>query len=71
MNRKELMAAVALAAGISLGVAAPSTADHKDSHQQVAQKGPGPMGFIRSDNPRAAGGAENPGQGNPWWKDAY
>ncbi len=46
-------------------------ANNKDSHQQVAQTGPGPMGFIRSGNPKAAGGAENPGQGNPWWKDAY
>ena len=68
MNRKELMAAVALAAGISLGVsAAPSMADRKDTTQQ-AQTHRGPMGFERSGNPKAAGGPENPGQGNPWWK---
>jgi uncharacterized membrane protein len=67
MNRKELMAAVALAAGISLGVsAAPSMADHKASHNPAAAEHANPQGFIKSGNPKAAGGPDNPGRGNPF-----
>jgi hypothetical protein len=66
MNRKELMAAVAVAAGISLGVAAPSMANHKASHNPAATEHASPQGFVRSGNPKAAGGPENPGKGNPF-----
>ena len=66
MNRKELMAAIAVAAGISLGVSAPSMADHKASHNPAAAEHANPQGFARSGNPKAAGGPENPGKGNPF-----
>ena len=66
MNRKELMAAVAVAAGISLGGAIPSFADHKASHHPAAADHADPQGFFKSDNPKAAGGPDNPGKGNPF-----
>jgi hypothetical protein len=64
MNRKELMVAVAVAAGISIG-ALPSLADHKSSHDPAAAERADPQGFINSGNPKAAGGPDNPGK-NPF-----
>ena len=64
MNRKELMAAIALAAGVSL-TATPTLAHHKDGHGERAAERSNSQGFERSGNPRAAGGPENPGKGNP------
>jgi hypothetical protein len=65
MNRRDLMAAVAVAAGISLG-ATPTIANHKTSHNPAATEHASPQGFIKSGNPKAAGGPDNPGKGNPF-----
>ena len=65
MNRRELMAAVAVVAGLAVPVAgttivAPAFAHHKEGHVVgVAQ------GYIKSGNPKASGGPDNPGVGNP------
>jgi hypothetical protein len=56
MKRRELARAIAIASGLSL--AAYSTG--------IAKPGNGPQGYIKSGNPHAAGGPENPGVGNPW-----
>jgi hypothetical protein len=63
MKRRELIAIVSLAAGLSLGMSAvsPALAD-KSSAVVNAQ----PQGFIKSGNPKAAGGPDNPGKGNPF-----
>lgn len=64
MKRRELMTIVSLAAGLSLGVpiaAAPVLAK-SESAMMHAQ----PQGFIKSGNPKAAGGPDNPGKGNPF-----
>jgi hypothetical protein len=63
MKRRELIAIVSLAAGLSVGlpaVAAPEMG--KSAAPMHAQ----PQGFIKSGNPKAAGGPDNPGRGNPF-----
>lgn len=63
MKRRELMAIVSLAAGLSLGLAPATPAlAAKQSAVLHAQ----PQGYIKSGNPKAVGGPENPGKGNPF-----
>lgn len=63
MKRRELMAIVSLAAGLSLGlVSATPALAAKESAVLHAN----PQGFIKSGNPKAVGGPENPGKGNPF-----
>jgi hypothetical protein len=64
MKRRELMTIVSLAAGLSLGLstaAAPVLAG-KSAAVEHAE----PQGFLKSGNPKAAGGPDNPGKGNPF-----
>lgn len=66
MKRRELMAAVALAAGLAVGtnnIVGPAFAA-SDKSQAAAKANP--QGFAKSGNPKAAGGPENPGKGNPF-----
>lgn len=64
MKRRELMTIVALSAGLSLGMSAAATPAlaGKQSAVQHAE----PQGFIKSGNPKAAAGPDNPGKGNPF-----
>ncbi|MDB5538996.1 MAG: hypothetical protein JWQ89_723 [Devosia sp.] len=62
MKRRELMTIVSLAAGLSLGLSAAPALAGKISAVQHAE----PQGFIKSGNPHAAGGLDNPGKGNPF-----
>jgi len=63
MKRRELMAIVALAAGLSVGMSAtsPALAGKKSAVEHAD-----PKGFEKSGNPKAAGGPDNPGKGNPF-----
>ena len=65
MKRRELMAIVSLAAGLSLGMSAaavtPAMAGKKSAVEHAE-----PQGFIKSGNPKAAAGPQNPGKGNPF-----
>lgn len=66
MKRRELMTAIALATGLAVGannVVGPAFAASGKS--QAAAKA-NPQGFIKSGNPKAAGGPQNPGKGNPF-----
>lgn len=55
MSRKDLMKAIAIATGVALASGA------------SAKPGDGtPQGYIKSGNPMAAGGPDNPGVGNPF-----
>lgn len=56
MSRKDLMKAIAVATGMSFAAAAATTAAPGDNS---------PQGYANSGNPKAAGGPENPGVGNP------
>lgn len=62
MSRKDLMALIALTTGISL--AGPGLADRKPASVDKVEKSQA-QGFIKSGNPKAAGGPSNPGRGNP------
>lgn len=63
MKRRELMAMVALAAGLSVGMSgtSPALAGKKSAVEHAS-----PKGFEQSGNPKAAGGPDNPGKGNPF-----
>ena len=65
MKRRELMAIVSLAAGLSLGVSA-ATVTPALAGKQSAVEHADPQGFIKSGNPKAAAGPANPGKGNPF-----
>lgn len=64
MKRRELMAIVSLAAGLSVGL--PIAAAQSSHERSVATAHAEPQGFIKSGNPMAAGGPLNPGKGNPF-----
>ncbi|MBL8591952.1 MAG: hypothetical protein JNK01_04655 [Devosia sp.] len=64
MKRRELMTIVALSAGLSLGLAAGATPALAGKQSAVLHADP--QGFIKSGNPKAAGGPDNPGKGNPF-----
>lgn len=64
MNRKDLMRAIALAAGVSLAM--PGFAQPPAGAGSAAVDHAQPQGFAKSGNPKAAGGSENPGRGNPF-----
>ena len=64
MKRRELMAIVSLAAGLSMGL--PIAAAPPSIEKSVAAAHAEPQGFIKSGNPKAAGGLQNPGKGNPF-----
>ncbi|WMT91985.1 hypothetical protein [Pelagibacterium sp. H642] len=64
MKRRQLMTIVSLAAGLSVGlpvVAAPPSLENSAAAVQAE-----PQGFLKSGNPKAAGGPLNPGKGNPF-----
>ena len=63
MKRRELMTIVALSAGLSFGL---SSVAPVIAGKQSAVEHANPQGFNKSGNPKAAGGPENPGQGNPF-----
>ncbi len=74
MDRHELMRVIALATGLSLAAAGVSEAgpkgggkpDGRDSgsrHEREFESKS--KGFEKSQNPKAAGGPNNPGKGNP------
>lgn len=64
MERRDLMRAILLATGVSFtahaGMAAPAP------KAPAAVERAAPQGFIKSGNPKAAGGPSNPGKGNPF-----
>jgi hypothetical protein len=64
MKRRDLMKAVALAAGLSLSLSAGTTAAIAGKQSAVIHADP--QGYIKSGNPKAAGGPDNPGKGNPF-----
>jgi hypothetical protein len=64
MKRRELMTIVALSAGLSLGLSA--AVSPVVAGKQSAVVHADPQGYIKSGNPKAAGGPENPGKGNPF-----
>ena len=64
MKRRELMTIVALSAGLSLSLAAGATPALAGKQSAVLHADP--QGFIKSGNPKAAGGPDNPGKGNPF-----
>ena len=64
MKRRELMTIVALSAGLTLGLS--SGISHAIAGKQSAVEHANPQGFASSENPKAAGGPENPGKGNPF-----
>lgn len=64
MKRRELIAIVSLAAGLSVGV--PIAAAPPSLERSAATAHAEPQGFIKSGNPKAAGGPLNPGKGNPF-----
>ena len=64
MKRRELMTIVALSAGLSLGLSAAATPAM--AAKQSAVQHADPQGFIKSGNPKAAGGPDNHGKGNPF-----
>jgi hypothetical protein len=57
------MTIVSLAAGLSLGL---SVGTPVLAGKQSAVIHADPQGFIKSGNPKAAGGPDNPGKGNPF-----
>ena len=64
MKRRELMKIVSLAAGLSLGL---TVGTHPVlAGKQSAVLHADPQGFSKSGNPKAAGGPDNPGKGNPF-----
>jgi len=64
MDRRELMRAIAVAAGLSLAAGGAVSAAPKHGIPAAAKAEP--QGFLRSGNPKAAGGPANPGKGNPF-----
>jgi hypothetical protein len=64
MKRRELMKIVSLAAGLSIGLTAATTPVL--AGKQSAVEHAEPQGFSKSGNPKAAGGPDNPGEGNPF-----
>jgi hypothetical protein len=58
------MRTVALAAGLTLGLTA--TAGPVLASKKSAVIHAEPQGYIKSGNPKAAGGPDNPGKGNPF-----
>jgi len=64
MNRKDLMRAIALATGVSLAM--PGFAHSPAGPASAAMEHAQPQGYAKSGNPKAAGGPENPGRGNPF-----
>jgi hypothetical protein len=64
MKRRELMTIVALAAGLSLGMAAGATPALAGKQSAVTHADP--QGYVKSGNPKAAGGPDNKGKGNPF-----
>ena len=64
MKRRELMTIVSLAAGLSLGLSAGVTPALAGKQSAVLHADP--QGHIKSGNPKAAGGPDNPGKGNPF-----
>ena len=65
MKRRELMAIVSLAAGLSIGMTAAVTTPVL-AGKSAAVEHAEPQGFIKSGNFKAAGGPDNPGKGNPF-----
>lgn len=61
MKRRELMAIVSLAAGLSLGLGSTPALAGKQSAVIHSNS----QGYEKSGNPKAAGGPDNPGKGNP------
>jgi hypothetical protein len=82
-KRRELMLIVAMAAGLSTNaMLAHSPAEAKGKSERSSPSGEAkgkesaserstPRGYERSGNPKAAGGPENPGKGNPHNSPAY
>jgi hypothetical protein len=64
MKRRELMTIVALAAGLSFGLTSSVTPVLAGKKSAVIHAEP--QGYVKSGNPKAAGGPENPGKGNPF-----
>lgn len=64
MERRELMRAIMLATGVSL--AAHATVAAPTNHTPAATEHAEPQGYLKSGNPKAAGGPSNPGKGNPF-----
>jgi hypothetical protein len=62
MKRRELMMIVSLAAGLTLGLTVGSPAQ---AGKQSAVEHSNSQGYEKSGNPKAAGGPDNPGVGNP------
>ncbi len=60
VTRKDLMALIALTTGISL--ASPGLAAHKPENADHVVNA---QGYLNSGNPKASGGPQNPGRGNP------
>jgi hypothetical protein len=67
MDRRELMRMIALATGLSLAAAGASEAGGRgnDTGKGAAAERSNAQGFEKSGNPKAAGGPQNPGVGNP------
>jgi|GEM_PF-2908894 len=65
MKRKDLMKAVAVAAGLAVtaNMVTPTLAAPGKS-QAIYHANP--QGYVKSGNPMAAGGPGNPGKGNPF-----
>jgi hypothetical protein len=64
MDRKDLMRLIAVATGVTL--ASPGFTAPKADHGQSAIEHAQPQGYAKSGNPKAAGGPDNPGVGNPF-----
>lgn len=70
MDRRELMRVIAIATGLSLAAAGASEAGQKGGNGNgnggaAAAEHSNSQGYAKSGNPKAAGGPENPGVGNP------
>ena len=67
MKRRELMLIVSIAAGLTTNAMLADNsayAKQKDGYSNNGNNGT-PRGYERSGNPKASGGPENPGKGNP------
>ena len=72
MDRRELMRVIAIATGLSIAAtgmseaAARGQSDNKGSPPAADRADP--QGFNKSGNPKASGGPDNPGVGNPHYQ---
>jgi hypothetical protein len=64
MKRRELMVIVSIAAGITTNALVGNMSYAGNGPPDKALK-TNSMGFERSGNPKASGGPDNPGKGNP------